>query len=111
MWSSASGEITMVADKIRLPEPEWLAEFCKSNHIRKLSVFGSVLRNDFHPGSDVDLLVEYEPAARVGYFAMMRMEDELANKIGREVDLRTPEELSKHFRQRVLDEAEPLYVH
>lgn len=64
-------------------------------------MFGSVLRDDFRPDSDVDVLVEFEPAARVGYFEMSRMELELSELLGRRVDLRTPAELSRYFRDRV----------
>ena len=101
----------MIDTKINLPDAQWLSEFCESHHIRRLSAFGSVLRDDFHDGSDIDLLVEYEPAAKVGYFAMTRMADELTTKIGRQVDLRTPAEISKFIRERVLQESEDLYVH
>ena len=100
----------MVDGKVKLPDEEWLAAFCENNHIVRLSAFGSVLRDDFHDASDVDLLVEYAPDARIGYLTMMRMEGELTDKIGREVDLRTPSELGKRFRQRVMDEAQVLYV-
>src|SRR5207248_7174381 len=76
------------ACKINIPS-DWLADFCRRNHIYRLSLFGSVLRDDFHEGSDLDVLVEYEPNARVGYLGMMRMQDELSDKLGRQVDLRT----------------------
>jgi uncharacterized protein len=101
----------MIDGKINVPDEQWLAQFCESNHIHKLSAFGSVLRDDFHSESDLDLLVEYDPTASIGYLKMMRMQIALTDKIGRQVDLRTPAELSKYFRQRVLDEAEILYVH
>lgn len=83
-----------------------IAAFCQRNHIRKLSLFGSVLRDDFRPESDVDVLVEYEPEAPVGLFEMARMERELSGILGRKVDLRTPEDLSRYFRQDVLEAAE-----
>lgn len=88
---------------------ERIAEFCRRNHIRKLSLFGSVLRDDFGPESDVDVLVEFEPGTRVGW-SIVTMQDELSAILGRAVDLRTPAELSRYFRQQVVDGAEPLYV-
>ena len=94
---------------IKIPR-DAIAEFCRRNHIAKLSLFGSVLREDFHEGSDVDVLVEFEPDAMVGYLAICRMQQELSDMLGRQVDLRTPAELSRYFRQRVLGEAEVQYV-
>ncbi len=85
--------------------------FCRRHHIRKLSLFGSVLRADFHAESDVDFLVEFEAGQSIGYFDLARMEIELTEMVGRKVDLRTPEELSRYFRQRVLDAAETLSVY
>ena len=75
----------------------------------RMSVFGSVLRDDFRPDSDVDILVEFEPEAHVGYFGLAGMEHELSELLGRKVDLRTPAELSRYFRQRVVDGAEVIY--
>lgn len=89
--------------------PEKIAAFCRTNHIRKLSLFGSVLRDDFRPDSDVDVLVEFEAGAVVGFFDIARMERELTGILGRKADLRTPEELSRYFRQQVLDVAEVQY--
>jgi len=82
-----------------------LTQFCQQYPIRKLSLFGSILREDFTHSSDVDFLVEFLPQARVGYFELVRMENELSDLVGRKVDLRTPKELSRYFRQAVLDEA------
>jgi predicted nucleotidyltransferase len=87
-----------------------LALFCGRNQVRRLSFFGSVLREDFGPESDVDVLVEFVPGASVGYLGMARMERELGELLGRRVDLRTPAELSRHFRSRVLAEAQERYV-
>jgi predicted nucleotidyltransferase len=84
--------------RISIPRGE-IAAFCRRNHIRKLSLFGSVLRDNFGPESDVDMLVEFEPGARISLFDMAALEIELAELVGRKVDLRTPEELSRHFRQ------------
>ena len=95
--------------RIPIPEAE-VAEFCRRNRIRKLSLFGSVLRDDFRPESDVDVLVEFDPDARVSLFGLAGMEIELTELVGRKVDLNTPMCLSKYFREEVLAEAEALYV-
>lgn len=82
--------------------PQRVAEFCRRNRIRRLSLFGSVLRADFRPDSDVDVLVEFEPEARVGFFKLVDMQDELSAMLGgRTVDLRTPRDLSPYFRSEV----------
>lgn len=94
--------------KIEIPK-EKLADFCRRNHIRRLAFFGSVLRDDFTPESDVDVLVEYEPGHTPG-LRFFRMEEELSELLGRKVDLNTPAFLSPYFRQEVLKEAEALYV-
>ena len=94
----------------RIPiDRERIAEFCRRNHIRKLSLFGSVLRDDFGPDSDVDVLVEFEPGAVVGLIRLAGMEIELSEMLGRKVDLNTAGFLSRHFRGRVLAEAEVQY--
>ena len=81
-----------------------LAQFCQLHHIRKLSLFGSVLRDDFSPDSDIDFLVEFEPGKTPGFLKIARMERELSTMLlGRKIDLRTPEELSIYFRDRVID--------
>ena len=90
-------------------DPRWIDEFCKRHRVRRLALFGSVLRDDFTSASDVDMLVEFEPGKTPG-FAFFRMQDELSEIIGRRVDLNTPKELSKYFRDEVLAEAEDLYV-
>jgi len=98
-------------ERLRLPVPSGkVADFCRRNHIRRLSFFGSVLRDDFTPDSDVDVLVEFEPDIPVGYFALAAMEAELSQILGRRADLRTPAELSRYFRDAVLAEAEIEYV-
>jgi uncharacterized protein len=81
---------------------EYLQAFCQRNHIRKLSLFGSVLTERFRAESDVDMLVEFEPGHTPGYFGLAGMEIELSEKLERKVDLRTPRELSKHFRDEVM---------
>lgn len=94
--------------QIEVPK-EAIAAFCRRHHIRKLAFFGSVLRDDFTPESDVDVLVEFEPGRTPGlaFFAMQR---ELSEILGRKADLNTAKDLSPYFRQEVLDEAEVLYV-
>ena len=90
---------------------ERIQAFCQHHHIRKLSLFGSVLTEAFDPDrSDVDVLVEFDPGARVGLLRMVQMEDELSHLLGRRVDLRTPGDLSPYFRQRVLETAEVQYL-
>ena len=81
-----------------------LAEFCQRHHIRKLALFGSVLREDFRPDSDVDVLVEFEPGHVPG-LAFFGMQDELSQLLDRKVDLNTPKFLSRYFRDRVLQQA------
>ena len=88
---------------------EQVANFCRQNQIRRLALFGSVLRDDFRPDSDVDVLVEFEPRACVGLIRLAGMEARLGAILGRSVDLRTPADLSRYFRQDVLDAAEVLY--
>ncbi len=93
--------------RIQLPV-EALKELCRRHHIRRLALFGSVLREDFSPESDVDVLVEFEPGCTPGlrFFAIER---ELSELLGRRVDLNTPECLSRYFRDQVLAEAEVEY--
>ncbi len=93
---------------LEVPHNE-LADFCRRNGIRRLAVFGSSVRDDFRPDSDLDLLVEFEPGTRVGlrFFALER---ELSELFGQRVDLNTPNFLSPYFRDEVLAEAENLYV-
>ena len=93
--------------KIQIPKKE-IAEFCRRHHIRRLALFGSVLRNDFSPASDVDVLVEFEPGHTPG-LAFFDMQDELSQILGRKVDLNTPGFLGRYFRADVLSEAETLY--
>ena len=86
-----------------------LAEFCKKNHIKKLSFFGSALRDDFGPDSDVDTLVEFGPETRIGLIGFAGLELELSKILGRKVDLNTPASISKYYREKVLAEAEVQY--
>ena len=83
-------------------------EFCRRRRIRRLALFGSVLRRDFRPSSDVDVLVEFEPGHTPG-LAFFEMEEELSRLFGRKVDLNTPQFLSPRFRNRVQSEAEVLF--
>ena len=87
-----------------------LTDFCRRSHIHKLAFFGSVLRDDFKPDSDIDVLVEFEPDCRVGLIKMAGLEIELSKLLGRKVDLRTPADLSRYFRQTVVASAEIQYV-
>jgi predicted nucleotidyltransferase len=99
----------MATAQIRVPEME-IAEFCRRNGIQKLSFFGSVLTDRFSDASDVDILVEFEPDRRVGYLRLAAMERELSEVLGHQVDLRTPDELSRYFREDVLRAARVQYV-
>ena len=81
---------------------EDIADFCRSHRIRKLAFFGSVLREDFTPESDVDVLVELEPGVRIGLIGLARIENELSHLIGRKVDMNTAGCLSPYFRDEVL---------
>lgn len=94
---------------IELPK-EKIEGFCRKHHIRKLSLFGSALGDDFRQDSDIDILVEFEPDQTPGLIRFAGMEIELSEILGRKVDLRTPEDLSKYFRQEVLDSAEVQYA-
>jgi predicted nucleotidyltransferase len=85
-----------------------IADFCRLHQIRRLSLFGSVLRNDFGPTSDVDVLVEFEPDHVPG-FAFFSLESELSDLLHRRVDLNTPAFLSKYFRDEVLRDVQVLY--
>lgn len=96
--------------QISIPKDQ-IAVFCRQRGIRRLAVFGSALRPDFRPDSDIDVLVEFEPGHIPGLLGMARYERELSVILGgRKVDLRTPEDLSRYFRQSVLDEAEIQYA-
>jgi uncharacterized protein len=86
-----------------------IADFCRRNHIRRLSLFGSVLRGELRPDSDIDVLVEFQPGHTPG-FAFFAMEDELSQLLGRKVDLNTPRFLSRYFRDHVMAEAEVQYA-
>jgi predicted nucleotidyltransferase len=95
--------------RIDIP-PDGIAAFCRRHHIRELRLFGSVLRDDFRADSDVDFLVEFEPGAPVGLLGLAQMEMELGDLVGRKADLRTVGDLSRYFRQDVLQGAALLYA-
>jgi predicted nucleotidyltransferase len=99
----------MDATNITLPKDR-LAAFCQNHHIAKLSLFGSVLRKDFSPDSDVDVLVEFEEGHTPGFFGLAKMEEELSKLVGRKVDLRTPQDLSRYFRDEVTGSAAVQYA-
>ncbi len=94
--------------KIDVPKEE-LAAFCRRNHIRRLAFFGSALRDDFTRESDVDVLVEFEPGARVGLITLAGMEVELTQLLGRTAEMHTVKGLNPHFRDAVLEQAEVQY--
>ena len=98
----------MPLDLSQLPR-EAIAEFCRRNGIRRLAIFGSALRDDFTPESDVDVLVEFEPEKRIGFLGLAGIEIELSEMLGRKIDLNTPNSLSPHFRDTVMKVARRLY--
>ncbi|MEW6234599.1 MAG: nucleotidyltransferase family protein [Candidatus Omnitrophota bacterium] len=89
--------------------PEAMQSFCRKNRIRRLSLFGSALRGELRPGSDIDILVEFEPEQEPTLIGLSNMELELSDGVGRPVDMRTPEDLSRYFREEVMAAAEVLY--
>lgn len=99
----------MKRNQLKIPQNK-IEEFCKKHHIRKLSFFGSFLREDFGPESDLDILIEFEPGQIVGFLKLAGMERELSEIFNHKVDLRTPVELSRYFRQEVLESAEVQYA-
>ena len=98
----------MTKTRIEIPQ-EQIAEFCRRNHIRKLSLFGSVLREDFRPDSDVDVLVEFEPGRTPGLH-FFTLQAELSEILGHPVDLNTLQWLSPYFRDDVQKEQLPVYA-
>jgi len=93
---------------VEFPEQK-IADFCRRNGVRRLSLFGSILREDFRPDSDVDVLVEFEPGRSPGLLGMAGLELDLSALLGRKVDLRTPPELSRYFRDEVISNAQVQY--
>lgn len=94
--------------QIDIPQKR-IADLCNRYHISKLALFGSVLRDDFHPDSDLDVLVEFEPGHGGGFINFMTIQMELSELFGRQVDLNTAEDLSRYFRQKILDTAVVIY--
>jgi len=93
--------------KIAVPYDR-LAEFCRHNHIKRMAFFGSVLRDDFTSNSDIDILVEFEEGETPG-FRFFTIQEELSELLGRKVDLNTPGDLSRYFRDKVLKGAVTFY--
>jgi hypothetical protein len=98
----------MVYHGVEIPMDR-IEAFCRRNRIRRLALFGSILRDDFRPESDIDVLVEFEPGACVGMIRLAGMEIELSGILGHKVDLNTPGFLSPYYRDRVLAEAQVQY--
>jgi predicted nucleotidyltransferase len=94
---------------IEFPKEE-IEEFCKKHYIRKLSLFGSALRDDFTSESDLDILVEFDPAHIPGLIRLAGMELELGEILGRKIDMRTAQDLSRYFREDVLSSAKVQYA-
>ena len=95
--------------QIEMPKKK-IEEFCRKHYIRKLSLFGSALRDDFNPESDLDILVEFDPAHIPGLIKLAGMEIELTEILGRKVDMRTAQDLSRYFREEVLKSAKVQYA-
>ena len=98
----------MVTNLPKLQDSQ-IAEFCRQHHIRRLALFGSVLRDDFADDSDVDVLIEFEPGVRIGW-DFITVQDDLAALIGRRVDLLTPGSIRPAYRDSILSSAEDVYV-
>jgi len=99
----------MKSTAIDIDEPT-IRAFCEKHRIRRMDLFGSVLRDDFTPESDIDVLVEFELDVRLGLIGLAAVENELTDLLGRNADLNTEDSLSKYFRDEVLAEAETVYV-
>ena len=99
----------MTEVKIKVPRDK-ITDFCRRHHIRRLSLFGSVLREDFHLDSDVDVLVEFEQEAQVGFIALSRMQRALSELLQRPVDLVPREGLKPKIRETILSSAEVIYA-
>lgn len=87
-----------------------ILDFCRAHAVRELAVFGSAVRDDFHRDSDIDVLIDLAPGARVGLVALQRMRDELAGILGRRVDLLTRNGLNRHIRDDILRGAEIIHA-
>ena len=95
---------------LKIVKKDEFFKFCRENHIKKLSLFGSALRDELKPDSDIDLLVEFEDEHLPGLLKLAGLEIELTEMIGRKVDLRTPAELSRYFKDDVLTKAKVEYA-
>lgn len=95
--------------RVDIPQ-DAIAEFCRQHAVRELALFGSVARGDANSGSDVDVLIDLRPDARIGLVGFQRMRDELAQIFGRPVDLVTRDGLNRHIRESVLGEARIVYA-
>jgi predicted nucleotidyltransferase len=93
---------------VAIPQAD-IVSFCKRHHIRKLALFGSIMRDDFRPDSDIDMLIEFEPNRAVSLFELGGMQQEISELLGREVDLKTSGFLSRYFRQQVVNTAYTVY--
>ena len=93
-----------------LPGDAALTALCRRHRIRRLALFGSVLKGTARPDSDIDLLVEFEPGLAPGLLGISSIEIELGQLLGRKVDLRTADDLSPHFREEVLRQAQVAYA-
>lgn len=101
---------SMTVAQIEIPEAR-VGELCRRNGIRRLALFGSALTDRFSDASDVDVLVEFKPGERVGFFRLADIEEELSRLLGgRKVDLRTPMDLSRYFREEIVRDALVVYV-
>ena len=101
----------MTPSRVRIEIPaDRIAEFCRRHHIRRLALFGSVLRDDFRPDSDVDVLIEFESDRRYTYFTLAQLEEELGDLLARRIDLHIPKSLHPFLRDKVLGQAEAVYV-
>ncbi len=101
MKQNIQESVTIPYDKIDI--------LCRTHSVQKLSLFGSILRDDFRPDSDIDVLIEFEPNAEVTLFDMGGVQFELSELFAREIDLKTPDFLSRYFRERILSEARVIY--
>jgi hypothetical protein len=100
----------MALKSVEIPKNE-IADFCRRHHIRRLAFFGSFLRDDFRPDSDIDVLVEFEQGHVPGFLRLASMERELSGILqDRKVDIRTPQDLSRYFRNEVVATAEVQYA-
>jgi hypothetical protein len=103
--------IAKTFDTVQIDIPmEKIITLCRHHHIRELALFGSVLRDDFGPDSDIDILVQFEPGTRLGYFRFFGIEQELTNILKREVELFTPDSLKQFAREEALRTCKVIYA-